>query len=92
MTTLDERRGEDAREAAGAYRPDAAVSLGQLTAIQTLFAGSKAANLARAARAGWSNRRCRWSPSAGWWTRRDACCRGSETAHQGPQGLRPTAP
>ncbi|WP_328684010.1 PEP/pyruvate-binding domain-containing protein [Streptomyces sp. NBC_00343] len=52
MTTLDERHGEDAREAAGAYRPDAAVPLDQLTAIQPLFAGSKAANLARAARAG----------------------------------------
>ncbi|MFJ9379000.1 PEP/pyruvate-binding domain-containing protein [Streptomyces sp. NPDC101455] len=52
MTTLDERHGEDAREAAGAYRPDAAVPLDQLTAIQPLFAGSKAANLAHAARAG----------------------------------------
>ncbi|WP_405971465.1 hypothetical protein OG496_17075 [Streptomyces sp. NBC_00988] len=52
MTTLDERHGEGAREAAGAYRPDAAVPLDQLTAIQPLFAGSKAANLARAAQAG----------------------------------------
>lgn len=52
MTTLDERHGEGAREAAGAYRPDAAVPLDQLTATQPLFAGSKAANLARAARAG----------------------------------------
>jgi pyruvate,water dikinase len=52
MTTLDERHGEGAREAAGAYRPDAAVPLDQLTATEPLFAGSKAANLARAARAG----------------------------------------
>ncbi|MEV8542449.1 PEP/pyruvate-binding domain-containing protein [Streptomyces sp. NPDC051572] len=52
MTTLDERHGEGAREAEGAYRPDAAIPLDQLTAIQPLFAGSKAANLARAARAG----------------------------------------
>jgi len=52
MTTLDERHGEGTWEAEGAYRPDAAVPLGQLTAIQPLFAGSKAANLARAARAG----------------------------------------
>ncbi|WP_406127929.1 PEP/pyruvate-binding domain-containing protein [Streptomyces sp. NBC_00989] len=52
MTTLDERHGEGTWEAEGAYRPDAAVPLDQLTAIQPLFAGSKAANLARAARAG----------------------------------------
>ena len=52
MTTLDERHGEGAREAQGTYRPDAAVPLDQLTATQALFAGSKAANLARAAHAG----------------------------------------
>ncbi|MFJ9243337.1 PEP/pyruvate-binding domain-containing protein [Streptomyces sp. NPDC101776] len=54
MTTLDERHGEGARETAGTYRPDAAVplDLGQLTAMQPRFAGSKAANLARAAHAG----------------------------------------
>lgn len=52
MTALDERHGEDARETEGAYRADAAVPLGQLAAIEPLFAGSKAANLARAARAG----------------------------------------
>ena len=52
MTTLDERHGEGAREAAGAYRPYSVVPLGQLAAEQPLFAGSKAANLARAARAG----------------------------------------
>ncbi|MEV6543175.1 PEP/pyruvate-binding domain-containing protein [Streptomyces sp. NPDC051665] len=52
MTTLDERHGEGAWEAEGAYRPAATVPLDQLTAIQPLFAGSKAANLARAARAG----------------------------------------
>ncbi|MCX4810275.1 hypothetical protein OG601_06530 [Streptomyces sp. NBC_01239] len=52
MTTLDERHGGDARETEGAYRPATTVPLGQLTAEQSRFAGSKAANLARAARAG----------------------------------------
>ncbi|MFJ8060202.1 PEP/pyruvate-binding domain-containing protein [Streptomyces sp. NPDC096142] len=56
MTTLDERHGEDARETQRetdrAYRPAATVPLDQLTPEQERFAGSKAANLARAARAG----------------------------------------
>ncbi|MFJ2885852.1 PEP/pyruvate-binding domain-containing protein [Streptomyces sp. NPDC087305] len=52
MTTLDERHGGDARETEGAFRPAATVPLGQLTPEQSRFAGSKAANLARAARAG----------------------------------------
>ncbi|WP_328934433.1 MULTISPECIES: PEP/pyruvate-binding domain-containing protein [unclassified Streptomyces] len=52
MTTLDERHDGDARETERAYRPAATVPLGQLTPEQGRFAGSKAANLARAARAG----------------------------------------
>ncbi|MFE2886681.1 PEP/pyruvate-binding domain-containing protein [Streptomyces sp. NPDC059272] len=52
MTTLDERHDGDARETEGAYRPAATVPLGQLTPEQGRFAGSKAANLARAAGAG----------------------------------------
>ncbi|SED23021.1 pyruvate, water dikinase [Streptomyces sp. 3213] len=52
MTTLDERHGEGAREAVGAYRPAAAVPLDHPTAAQPGLAGSKAANLARAAAAG----------------------------------------
>ncbi|MFF6991563.1 hypothetical protein [Streptomyces sp. NPDC010273] len=52
MTTLDERHDGDARETEGAHRPAATAPLGQLTPEQGRFAGSKAANLARAARAG----------------------------------------
>ncbi|MEU6142211.1 PEP/pyruvate-binding domain-containing protein [Streptomyces sp. NPDC047081] len=54
MTTLDERRGDGriaARGPAGAYGP-AAVPLDEPTAVLPRSAGSKAANLARAARAG----------------------------------------
>ncbi|MDN0194909.1 PEP/pyruvate-binding domain-containing protein [Streptomyces sp. S.PNR 29] len=61
MTTLDERRGEGARDGRGprdaASRPvgthgPAAVPLDQPAAVLPRLAGSKAANLARAARAG----------------------------------------
>ncbi|MCX5523393.1 PEP-utilizing enzyme [Streptomyces bobili] len=54
MTTLDERHGEGARDGGGPVeaRGPAVVPLGRSGAVPARLTGSKAANLARAARAG----------------------------------------